>query len=181
MRIRTTTGRRPKSPVTVNEPTSASLILRAVSSSGHGLPELEAAAALIMLRYQYDRKASTASCAESSVTPPPPPPPSAGEPAIAVASTSAAAAAQKRAANEPAVRAVPQPIKKRTIPPHLLHGATTPAPAPVDTPATTAAARVANGAISKVSVKPAVAACNKTLLKSCRNMIRNFLNNQELF
>lgn len=162
------------------------------SLSTHGVLELEAAAALLMLRYQYDRNAYAAACAGMPRTPPPSPPPPEPEEvptstasADDVASTSAAAAAMDRndaEKNTPKdqVRTgsgatIPQPLKKRTIPPHLLQRTLTPSPLP--SPAIITPPVINNGGVVKPKIKNQ---CNKALLKSCRNMIREFLENREL-
>lgn len=160
------------------------------SLSTHGVLELEAAAALLMLRYQYDRNAYAAACAGMPRTPPPSPPPPEPEEvptstasADDVASTSAAAADRNDAEkNTPKdqVRTgsgatIPQPLKKRTIPPHLLQRTLTPSPLP--SPAIITPPVINNGGVIKPKIKNQ---CNKALLKSCRNMIREFLENREL-
>ncbi|XP_030555524.1 uncharacterized protein LOC115758872 [Drosophila novamexicana] len=128
----------------------------------YGALELEAAVALLMLRYQYDISAvGGTSCIVAQTTPPPPPPPPAAE------TEKSTPKEQVRAV----VNASSQPLKKRRIPPHLLRRSLTPAKA---TPS-----NVGNVTKAKLKAVPA-AACNKALLKSCRNMIREFLDNQEL-
>ncbi|EDW63992.1 uncharacterized protein [Drosophila virilis] len=127
----------------------------------YGALELEAAAALLMLRYQYDISAvGGTGCTVAQTTPPPPP-----------------AAETEKSTPKEQVRAVvdasSQPLKKRRIPPHLLRRSLTPAKA---TPSTQHGGNVTK---AKLKAVPA-AACNKALLKSCRNMIREFLDNQEL-
>ncbi|XP_064540877.1 uncharacterized protein LOC135430232 [Drosophila montana] len=129
----------------------------------YGALELEAAAALLMLRYQYDISAvGGTGCTVAQTTPPPPPPPPAAE------TEKSTPKEQVRAV----VNASSQPLKKRRIPPHLLRRSLTPAKA---TPS-----NVGNVTKAKLKAVPAAAACNKALLKSCRNMIREFLDNQEL-
>ncbi|KAM8715286.1 hypothetical protein ACLKA7_002353 [Drosophila subpalustris] len=150
--------------------------------SSHGALELEAAAALLMLRYQYDFTKAIAACTVPQMTPPspsPPPPPAAAieAPVIPEIPAAPAPAETDKCTPKEQVRSGPmaassQPLKKRTIPPHLLRRSLTPARSPGGS---------GTSAITKAKLKAPAAPCNKALLKSCRNMIREFLDNQELF
>jgi len=141
----------------------------------HGALELEAAAALLMLRYQYDvTKLAAAACTVPQMTPPspsPPPPPAATEMPIVTAVAETDKCTPKEQVRSGAMADSSQPLKKRSIPPHLLRRSLTPARSPA----------VGTGGITKAKLKVPAAPCNKALLKSCRNMIREFLDNQELF
>ncbi|XP_033236996.1 uncharacterized protein [Drosophila pseudoobscura] len=129
----------------------------------YGALEMEAAAALLMLRYQYDRQ--SVPMPSTSVTRSPTPPQH---------------IADKLTPKDQAVRTPDsaQPIKKRSIPNHLLRRSLTPAKSTTN----------AGGSSSIVKAKSRLTPvprrsendCNKVLLKSCRNMIREFLDNQEL-
>ncbi|EDW75808.2 uncharacterized protein Dwil_GK14999 [Drosophila willistoni] len=154
-----------------------------LNTTQHSAMELEAAAALLMLRYQYDIQsaaklaaaAETAIPAESSRSPTPPPP--------CVVDNCTPKEQQVR------VTASSQPLKKRTIPSHLLRRSLTPAKQQ-QVPSNK---NISQNAIVKAKIKaktplPAFernnessnnTTCNKALLKSCRNMIREFLDNQE--
>ncbi|XP_032591762.1 uncharacterized protein LOC6562623 [Drosophila grimshawi] len=148
----------------------------------YGALELEAAAALLMLRYQYDIK--VAQTTTTTTMPPSPPPPPTSSSALLQPTGGVAAPAKvvvvkvdkctpkEQVCSGNAVNPIAQPLKKRSIPQHLLRRSLTPAKS---TP-------VANKSIIKAKLKVVPAApCNKALLKSCRNMIREFLDNQELF
>ncbi|XP_034474687.1 uncharacterized protein LOC117781912 [Drosophila innubila] len=142
--------------------------------STHGALELEAAAALLMLRYQYDVTKLASACTVPQMTPPspsPPPPPAATEMPIATTVAETDKCTPKEQVRSVAMADSSQPLKKRSIPPHLLRRSLTPARSPA----------VGSGAITKAKLKVPAAPCNKALLKSCRNMIREFLDNQELF
>ncbi|XP_023031776.1 uncharacterized protein LOC6641915 [Drosophila willistoni] len=181
-----------------------------LNTTQHSAMELEAAAALLMLRYQYDIQSAaklaaaaanatneaaaaanatieatstatttttieTAIPAESSRSPTPPPP--------CVVDNCTPKEQQVR------VTASSQPLKKRTIPSHLLRRSLTPAKQQ-QVPSNK---NISQNAIVKAKIKaktplPAFernnessnnTTCNKALLKSCRNMIREFLDNQE--
>jgi len=131
-----------------------------VSMANHSALELEAAAALLLLRYQYDRQVCnniityTESC---SPTPPP-------------------AVADNTTPKDQTVRppVASQPLKKRSIPSHILRRSLTPAKSETS---------VSNKSIVKAKTRTPIPSkernCNRTLLKSCRNMIREFLDNQE--
>ncbi|KAH8289893.1 hypothetical protein KR018_000190 [Drosophila ironensis] len=128
----------------------------------HSALELEAAAALLMLRYQYDRQIcnnSTTYTVNRSPTPPP-------------------VVADNTTPKDQAIRpqVATQPLKKRSIPPHLLRRSLTPAKSPNP---------VINTSIVKAKTRTPFPAnergCNKSLLKTCRSMIREFLDNPELF
>ncbi|XP_068150394.1 uncharacterized protein [Drosophila tropicalis] len=166
-----------------------------LNTTQHSAMELEAAAALLMLRYQYDIQSAakiaaeataaskvigptttieTAIPAESSRSPTPPPP--------CMVDNCTPKEQQVR------VTASSQPLKKRTIPSHLLRRSLTPAkqqPVPSNN-------NISQNAIVKAKIKAKTPlptfernkessnnTCNKALLKSCRNMIREFLDNQE--
>ncbi|KAH8271797.1 hypothetical protein KR044_005719, partial [Drosophila immigrans] len=130
---------------------------------GHGALELEAAAALLMLRYQYDIKIQTVGCPVAqpvakppSPSPPPPPAPDYTTPKDQI---------------RPAVKvASSQPLKKRAIPPHLLNMSVSPS---------------RSTAMETTTITPTdklhANECNASLLKSCRNMIREFLESQQSF
>lgn len=135
-----------------------------INATAHSALELEAASALLLLRYQYDRQIcnSIISYTESTRSPTPPP-----------------VVADNTTPKDQTVRppvAAPQPLKKRSIPPHLLRRSLTPAKA--------ATLGANNNSIVKAKARTPVPGsergCNKSLLKSCRNMIREFLDNQEL-
>ncbi|XP_022227615.2 uncharacterized protein LOC111077578 [Drosophila obscura] len=129
----------------------------------YGALEMEAAAALLMLRYQYDRQAMPVHSTAMTRSPTPP-----------------HRLADKRTPKDQAVRTPDsaQPLKKRSIPTHLLRRSLTPAKS----------ATKGGGSSSIVKAKSRLTPvprrndndCNKVLLKSCRNMIREFLDNQEL-
>ncbi|ALC39419.1 CG15382 [Drosophila busckii] len=163
----------------------------------HGALELEAATALLMLRYQYDLKAyaAVANCAATQTPSPPPPAPAAAAiataAAVVVVNKLEPAAADNCTPKEQ-VRTMPtstQPLKKRSIPPHLLQRSLTPtAKAGLNQSNRNSSSSggggisvgVSGGGITKPKLKPLASQCNKALLKSCRNMIREFLDNQEL-
>ncbi|KAH8412268.1 hypothetical protein KR009_000946 [Drosophila setifemur] len=125
--------------------------------------EFEAAAALLMLRYQYDRQACNSMLPNTVTTSP-------NSPAVVVDNTT-----PKDQPVRPTVST--QPLKKRSIPAYLMRRSLTPAKAENS---------VANTSMVKAKNKKAVQVtggertCKKTLLKSCRNMICEFLDNQEL-
>ncbi|EDW03867.1 GH10277 [Drosophila grimshawi] len=180
----------------------------------YGALELEAAAALLMLRYQYDIK--VAQTTTTTTMPPSPPPPPTSSSALLQPTGGVAAPAKvvvvkvdkctpkEQVCSGNAVNPIAQPLKKRSIPQHLLRRSLTPAKStPVANKSNSGSSRSGSsksgssrsgsnrsGSIrsgsgrgiikAKLKVVPA-APCNKALLKSCRNMIREFLDNQELF
>ncbi|KAI8042252.1 uncharacterized protein LOC128262623 [Drosophila gunungcola] len=127
----------------------------------HSALELEAAAALLLLRYQYDRQACNNIISYTDSCSPTPPP----------------AVADNTTPKDQTVRppVASQPLKKRSIPSHILRRSLTPAKSE---------SSVSNKSITKAKTRTSVPnnerTCNKSLLKSCRNMIREFLDNQEL-
>ncbi|KAH8281688.1 hypothetical protein KR054_002317 [Drosophila jambulina] len=139
-----------------------------IDTTAHSALELEAASALLLLRYQYDRQIcnSIISYTHSTTRSPTPPP------VIADNTT------PKDQTVRPPVAAT-QPLKKRSIPPHLLRRSLTPAKS-------SPSSVTSNNSLVKAKARtPAPGSnqnrgCNKSLLKSCRNMIREFLDNQEL-
>ncbi|XP_070855697.1 uncharacterized protein [Drosophila suzukii] len=132
------------------------------SLANHNALELEAAAALLLLRYQYDRQACSNIISYTESCSPPTPPP---------------AVADNTTPKDQTVRppVASQPLKKRSIPSHLLRRSVTPA---------RSESSVINKSIVKAKTRTPIPAsersCNRSLLKSCRNMIREFLDNQEL-
>ncbi|XP_017075502.2 uncharacterized protein LOC108110791 [Drosophila eugracilis] len=132
-----------------------------VSLVNHSALELEAASALLLLRYQYDRQACNNIISYTESCSPTPPP----------------AVADNTTPKDQTVRppVTSQPLKKRSIPSHLLRRSLTPAKSENS---------VINKSIVKAKTRTPVPSnersCNKALLKSCRNMIREFLDNQEL-
>ncbi|SPP79295.1 uncharacterized protein LOC117582528 [Drosophila guanche] len=128
----------------------------------YGALEMEAAAALLLLRYQYDRQSKPLNSTAVTRSPTPP-----------------HLLADKRTPKDQTVRTPDsvQPLKKRSIPTHLLRRSLTPAKS-----------NASGGSSSIVKAKSRLTPvprridndCNKVLLKSCRNMIREFLDNQEL-
>ncbi|XP_016967517.1 uncharacterized protein LOC108036081 isoform X2 [Drosophila biarmipes] len=131
------------------------------SLANHSALELEAAAALLLLRYQYDRQACSNIISYTESCSPTPPP----------------AVVDNTTPKEQTVRppVASQPLKKRSIPSHLLRRSVTPAKSE---------SSVINKSIVKAKTRTPIPgnerSCNRSLLKSCRNMIREFLDNQEL-
>ncbi|XP_030383837.1 uncharacterized protein LOC115631265 [Scaptodrosophila lebanonensis] len=144
----------------------------------HSAMELEAAAALLMLRYQYELVGIQGLCSGSSLPRPPTPPPP-----QTMLQQLASVAADKCTPKDQVVRgtvsASAQPLKKRSVPPHLLRRSLTPAKSQNSHNISSG-----SGGIQKTKMKTATPNrqrnCTKALLKSCRNMIREFLDNQEL-
>ncbi|XP_016971429.1 uncharacterized protein LOC108039036 [Drosophila rhopaloa] len=131
-----------------------------VSVANHSALELEAAAALLLLRYQYDRQACSNIISYTESCSPTPPP----------------AVVDNTTPKDQTVRppVASQPLKKRSIPSHILRRSLTPAKSE---------SSVSNKSITKAKTRTIPnneRTCNKSLLKSCRNMIREFLDNQEL-
>ncbi|KAH8352642.1 hypothetical protein KR084_005469 [Drosophila pseudotakahashii] len=132
-----------------------------VSLANHSALELEAAAALLLLRYQYDRQACNNIISYTESCSPTPPP----------------AVADNTTPKDQTVRppVASQPLKKRSIPSHLLRRSVTPAKSD---------SSVSNKSIVKAKARTPMPSsersCNRSLLKSCRNMIREFLDNQEI-
>ncbi|XP_002001663.2 uncharacterized protein LOC6575654 [Drosophila mojavensis] len=154
--------------------------------NNYGALELEAAAALLMLRYQYEIKAANV----KQTTPP-----LSTATVIGGGAASFEPIAEESTPKEPmrsSMTAASQPLKKRSIPPHLLRRSLTPAkatPPPTPTPTPSCSSSSSNNSVAAIGGSTIVkakqkatstAACNKALLKSCRNMIREFLDNQEL-
>ncbi|KAH8248633.1 hypothetical protein KR032_001608 [Drosophila birchii] len=137
-----------------------------IDTTAHSALELEAASALLLLRYQYDRQICNSIIQYTATTRSPTPPP-----VIADNTT------PKDQTVRPPVAAT-QPLKKRSIPPHLLRRSLTPAKSV--TPVTSNNSIVKAKARTPVPGSNQTRGCNKSLLKSCRNMIREFLDNQEL-
>ncbi|XP_044251126.1 uncharacterized protein [Drosophila takahashii] len=131
------------------------------SLANHSALELEAAAALLLLRYQYDRQACNNIISYTESCSPTPPP----------------AVADNTTPKDQTVRppVASQPLKKRSIPSHLLRRSVTPAKSD---------SSVSNKSIVKAKARTPMPSsersCNRSLLKSCRNMIREFLDNQEI-
>lgn len=127
----------------------------------HSALEFEAAAALLMLRYQYDRQICNRIMSYTETRSPTPPP----------------VVADNTTPKDQAIRppVATQPLKKRSIPSHLLRRSLTPAKSLTS---------VANTSIVKAKTRTPVPGAersnNKALLKSCRNMIREFLDNADL-
>ncbi|XP_017047540.1 uncharacterized protein LOC108092463 [Drosophila ficusphila] len=132
-----------------------------VSLASHSSLEMEAATALLLLRYQYDRQVCNDIMSYTETRSPTPPP----------------AVADNTTPKDQTVRppVASQPLKKRSIPSHLLRRSMTPAKSE---------SSVISKSIVKAKTRTPIPnnerSCNKSLLKSCRNMIREFLDNQEL-
>ncbi|EDV31333.2 uncharacterized protein Dana_GF14604 [Drosophila ananassae] len=127
----------------------------------HSALEFEAAAALLMLRYQYDRQICNRIMSYTETRSPTPPP----------------AVADNTTPKDQAIRppVATQPLKKRSIPSHLLRRSLTPAKS-LNSVASTSIVK----AKTRTPVPGAERSNNKALLKSCRNMIREFLDNADL-
>ncbi|KAH8317761.1 hypothetical protein KR074_009402 [Drosophila pseudoananassae] len=163
MKYRMLNKRKQASPSPVRESSEPDVEEKPTLPPTHSALEFEAAAALLMLRYQYDRQICHRIMSYTETRSPTPPP----------------VVADNTTPKDQAIRppVATQPLKKRSIPSHLLRRSLTPAKSlPVTAVTNTSIVK----AKTRTPVPGAERSNNRALLKSCRNMIREFLDNADL-